>query len=152
MLPNMTLVLDQSEALQLTPKAYLFRSQRGGKGLPLTRWCLGILDGGPGTATIGAVTIRDVAVTFDNTQRQLTFRPVHSCADFSASVLASEEGTDMGSGRKDGTAVVRTQQECCGLSSVALQCTMARAASRASQASQSFLWIPQRQAPGEMTA
>lgn len=109
MLPNLTLVFDQNEALELTPRAYLFQTRRGSKVAPWTRWCLGVLDGGPATATIGAITIRDVAVTFDNTQRQLRFRPVQSCADFSAAVLAFEDGTVTGSGRKHDSATVRIQ-------------------------------------------
>eukprot|EP00892_Ulva_mutabilis_P012167 jgi/Ulvmu1/9322/UM050_0071.1 len=80
--PNITLLFSEGATLALTPKSYLFqKSSISADAAPAT-WCLGFLDGGPEGATIGAITIRDVAVTFDNGQRELRFRPVPSCREF----------------------------------------------------------------------
>ena len=107
----MTLLLDGNASLALTPKAYLFQSSKHGQGSASVRWCLGLLDGGPSTATIGAITIRDVAVTFDNAQQQLSFRPVHSCVDFTDDVRISEASwvQDVADGRSSSRASKRSK-------------------------------------------
>ena len=52
-----------------------------------------MLDGGATSATIGAITLRDVAVTMTNKNREVHFRPVPSCNDFAAAVAAAEAST-----------------------------------------------------------
>lgn len=94
MFPNITLVFSKDSSLPLTPRAYLFQKSHSSAHVGAATWCLGFLDGGPDTATIGAITIRDVAVTFDNDQRELRFRPVHSCLEFSAALLAETSAKD----------------------------------------------------------
>lgn len=91
-LPGLTLLLGaHQKELKLRPKSYLFKQPflNGSQ----SAWCLGMLDGGATAATIGAITLRDVAVTMDKKRREVHFRPVPSCNDFAGSIAAIESET-----------------------------------------------------------
>ena len=77
-------------------------------------WCLGILDGEATSATIGAITLRDVVVTMDNKHREVHFRPVPSCNDFAIAVAAAESDnntSNAASAASDPTSAAQAPQE-----------------------------------------
>lgn len=102
-LPTLTFFLGaQQTPLELRPKSYLFNQLfLNGKD---SAWCLGMLDGGATSATIGAITLRDVVVTMDNKNREVHFRPVPSCNDFAGAVTAAESGATKIGARATATA------------------------------------------------
>ena len=80
-LPNITLTFS-SGALTLLPKAYLYRYTGNSRSIPT--WCLAIMSNGAGSAVLGAVTMRDVVVTYDNNagKEAVTFQAIDSCEKF----------------------------------------------------------------------
>lgn len=105
-LPNMTLVFSTA-SLPLLPKAYLYLN-RPATATTAAIWCSAIYDNGRRGALLGAITMRDVVVTYDNRvgSEELRFRPVPSCAAFStAASTATNTHAAPGRAERSGSSV-----------------------------------------------